>query len=219
AVDGDSIYNGAYDNASGVALLLEIAEAFAGLEEGTPRGTLFIATAAEEAGLLGARHYVRRPLFPLSRTAAVINVDGASLWGPTADIVAPGADRSTLGEPLRARAAEMGLEIVPDPDPGQGFFFRSDQFPFALAGVPAVHIRHGTAFRSPPQGWSAEALARWQDDHYHKPSDQYDPALDFSGAVQQGRLIFGVGWDVATADRAPDWLPDSPYRAARDRSP
>ena len=210
-VDGDSIYNGAYDNASGVALLLEVAEAFAELEEGTPRGAVFLATTAEEAGLLGARHYVRSPLVPLERTLAVINVDGANLWGETDDIVPLGAARSNLRRVVQPRADELGLQILPDPQPAEGSFFRSDHFAFAQAGIPVLYVRHGLRFRDRPEGWGAELMERWASANYHQPSDEYDPSLDFAGAVQQARLVFGVGYDIAASEFVPEWDEDSPF--------
>ncbi|MDX1675355.1 MAG: M28 family peptidase [Longimicrobiales bacterium] len=211
-VDGDSIYNGAYDNASGVALLLEVAEAFAELEAGTRRGTVFMATTAEEAGLLGASHYVHNPLVPLERTLAVINVDGANLWGETDDVVPLGAARSNLGRVVQPRADELGLQILPDPQPAEGAFFRSDHFAFARAGIPVLYIRHGLRFRDRPEGWGARRMEQWAMDNYHQPSDEYHPELDFSGAVQQARLVFGIGYDIADSDFVPEWDEGSPFR-------
>ena len=204
-VDGDSIYNGAYDNASGVGLLLEVAEAFASLDPAPARGALFVATTAEEAGLLGARRYVARPPVPLDRTLAAINVDGANLWGETDDILALGVERSNLGEIVQPRAAELGLTVRPDPDPAEGAFFRSDHFPFAHAGVPVLYIRHGVRFRGRPEGWGENLLEAWAESSYHRPSDEYSPDLDFSGAVQQARLVFAVGYDIAAGDFVPRW--------------
>jgi Zn-dependent M28 family amino/carboxypeptidase len=214
-IDGDSIYNGAYDNASGVALLLELADAFARVDR-PPRSLLFLATTGEEAGQLGARHYVRRPLFPLHRTAAAFNIDGANLWGETNDVIALGTDLSTLGDVLVRRSTEMGIQVRTDPVPERGAFFRSDQFPFAQAGVPVLNIQHGLRFRGRPQGWGDALMERWLGLHYHQPSDAYDPASDLSGAVQQGRLLFSVGYDVAGAEAMPQWRENVPYRSARD---
>jgi Zn-dependent M28 family amino/carboxypeptidase len=206
AVAGDSIYNGAYDNASGVALLLEVAEAFASLERRPDRSLLFLATTAEEAGMLGARHYVREPLFPLANTVACLNIDGANLWGETDDVVAIGAERSTLGQVLDARAAMMGLDLRADPAPEKGLFFRSDHFPFARVGVPALSIAHGLRFRDRPDGWGAEVLDRYEREHYHRPSDEVAPDLDLKGAVQQARFVFRTGLDIAGAGPRPRWL-------------
>jgi Zn-dependent M28 family amino/carboxypeptidase len=147
-VDGDSIYNGAYDNASGVALLLQVAEAFAACRTRPERSILFLFTTAEEAGMLGASWYVRQPLVPLQRTVAALNIDGANLWGETDDISAVGLERSTLGSVFEAQAAVIGLRVEGERAPGKGFYFRSDHFPFARAGVPALYLDHGTEFRN-----------------------------------------------------------------------
>lgn len=219
AVDGDSIYNGAYDNASGVALLLEVAEAFARLEPRPDRSILFLATTAEEAGLLGSRHYIADPLFPLQRTVAALNVDGANLWGETHDVIALGADRSTLGDIVGDRAEEAGLTVVPDPAPENGSFFRSDHFPFARAGIPVLNLQHGIRFRGRSPGWGQRILAEYDARHYHRPSDEYDPTFDLDGAVQQGRLLFSIAYDVAMADSIPEWHPGQAFaRPARRTS-
>jgi Zn-dependent M28 family amino/carboxypeptidase len=216
-VDGDSVFNGAYDNASGAGLLLEVARAFARLDPGTDRGVLFIATAAEEAGLLGSEHYIRNPLFPLRQTAAAVNIDGANLWGETDDVVALGSDRSTLGQLVAARAAEMSLVVKGDPAPERGSFYRSDHFPFARAGVPVLYLEHGIDFRGRPDGWGERVLTEYNATRYHRPGDEYDPEFDLSGAVQQGRLIFGIGFDIANAENPPQWMEGSEFKAARDR--
>lgn len=218
AVDGDSVYNGAYDNASGVSLLLEIAEAFARLEPRPERSVLFLATTAEEAGLLGAEYYVRHPLFPLAHTLANLNLDGASLWGETDDLIAIGSERSTLGRIVEARARSMGLLLTPDAAPEKGFFFRSDQFPFARAGVPAIGIRHGTRFRGRSEEWGLELLERYDAEHYHQPSDEYDPGADLAGAVQQARVAFLVGYDIAQMSGAPEWYEGAEFRSAREKA-
>ena len=205
AVDGDSIYNGAYDNASGVSLLLEVADAFSRLEPRPARSILFMATTAEEAGLLGSRHYTQHPLLPLEATVAALNVDGANLWGETDDVVAIGADRSTIGALVAARAAEAGLSLAPDPMPELGVFFRSDHFAFARAGIPVLHLRHGIRFRGRTAEWGEELMARYDATRYHRPGDEYEPAFDLEGAVQQGRLLFSVAYDIATWDRRPEW--------------
>jgi Zn-dependent M28 family amino/carboxypeptidase len=205
AVDGDSIYNGAYDNASGVAILLEIARAFASLATPPDRSVLFLFTTAEEAGLLGASWYVRRPLFPLQRTVAALNIDGANLWGETHDASAVGLERSTLGLTFEAQAVAMGMSVSGERAPDRGFFFRSDHFPFARAGVPALFIDHGISFRNRPAGWGVAQLSRFEAEAYHRPADRYDPSFDLTGAVQQARLAFLVGHDVASASARPRW--------------
>lgn len=207
AVDGDSIYNGAFDNASGVALLLEVARAFSSLPAQPDRSLVFIFTTAEEAGLLGAYWYVRRPLVPLQRTLAALNIDGANIWGETHDIGAVGLERSTLGETFRRHAQALDLRVAGERAPSKGFFFRSDQFPFARAGVPALYLDHGTEFRNRPGGWGVATLFRYETDHYHQPSDRFDPDFDMAGAVQQGRHAFLMGFDIAVSATRPRWYP------------
>jgi Zn-dependent M28 family amino/carboxypeptidase len=204
-VDGDSIYNGAYDNASGVALLLEIAEAFARHDPRTDRSVLFLFTTAEEAGLLGASWYVRQPVLPLQRTIAALNVDGANLWGETEDVSAVGLERSTLGAVFERMAAALGLRVEAERAPDKGFFFRSDHFPFALARIPALYLDHGITYRGRPPGWGMSTLARYEAERYHKPGDEYAPGFDLAGAVQQGRHAFLVGVDIANAEQRPRW--------------
>jgi Zn-dependent M28 family amino/carboxypeptidase len=216
-VDGDSIYNGAYDNASGTALLIEMAETFAGHEPRPGRSLLFIATAAEEAGLLGATWYVQSPLFPLSRTVAEVNVDGANLWGETEDMTAMGADRSDLGPFVETRAAELGLVLVPDAEPEKGFFFRSDHFPFAKAGVPALYIEHGRTYRGRPAGWGDSIQTAYSERAYHAPADEWSDDFTFEGALQQGTLAYLTILDLANDTSWPNWSEESEFRAARDR--
>ena len=215
-IDGDSIYNGAYDNASGTALLMEMARALAARTPAPERSVLFIATAAEEQGLLGAKWYVQSPLRPLAQTVAEVNVDGANLWGETDDVIAQGAERSELGAFVRARADEMGLTIMPDAEPEKGFFFRSDHFPFALAGVPSLYIEHGRAYRGRPEGWGDSIQTEYTALHYHAPSDEFSEDFVFEGAVQQGRLALLTILDIADDDGWPNWLEGSEFKAARD---
>ena len=217
-VDGDSIYNGAYDNASGTALLLALAEAFADLPEAPARSLLFVATAAEEQGLLGAEWYVQAPLFPLHRTVAEINVDGANLWGETDDLIAMGAERSELGPFVERRASEMGIRLAPDAEPEKGYFFRSDHFPFAKAGVPALYIEHGRDYRGRPEGWGDSILADYTANRYHAPGDEYSDDFVLDGATQQARLVFLTALDIAESDGFPNWNQGSEFRAARDRT-
>ncbi|HEX2168275.1 MAG TPA: M20/M25/M40 family metallo-hydrolase [Longimicrobiales bacterium] len=204
-MDGDSIYNGAYDNASGVALLLEIAEAFARRTPRTDRSVLFLFTTAEEAGMLGASWYVRQPLVPLRRTVAALNIDGANLWGATDDVSAVGLERSTLGSVFEQQAAAMGLHVEGERAADKGFFFRSDHFPFARARVPALYLGHGITYRDRPPEWGINTLSRYEMQRYHQPDDEYNAGFDLAGAVQQGRHAFLVGVALANADEPPSW--------------
>ena len=216
AIGGDSIYNGAYDNASGTALLVSLANAAAGLAEAPPRSLLFVSTAAEEQGLLGAAWYVQAPLYPLANTVAEFNMDGANLWGETDDMIAQGAERSGLGSYVEARAAEAGLTLMPDAEPEKGFFFRSDHFPFARAGIPSLYIEHGRQYRGKPEGWGDQVAADYTASQYHAPSDEFSEDFVFSGAVQQGWLILSTVLDVARDNTWPNWFEGSEFRAARD---
>lgn len=212
AADGSrSIHPGAYDNASGVALLLTIAEAVASMDAPPPRPLLFVATTAEESGLLGAEWYARNPLFPLRTTAAALNVDGANLQGRTRDLTPLGADRSTLGDTVRAAAEAEGMIINPDPHPEQGMFYRQDHFPLARSGVPALALDHGLTFEGRPEGWGQ----RWYDEfvtqHYHQPSDSYSEGWDYGGAVQQGRVMLRTALDAAAAPEIAAWRPGAGF--------
>lgn len=215
-IDGDSIYNGAYDNASGTALMMEVARAFAGLPEYPERSILFIATAAEEQGLLGSQWYAQSPLFPLEKTVAEVNLDGANLWGETDDVTIFGEDRSELGAIAHRRAAEMGLEIVPDQEPEKGFFFRSDHFPFAKAGIPSLYFEHGQRYRGQPESYGVQISEEFTAQRYHAPSDEFSEDFVFEGAVQQGLLAFRILWDIAHSRAWPEWNDGQEFKATRD---
>jgi Zn-dependent M28 family amino/carboxypeptidase len=215
-VNGDSIYNGARDNASGTALLLALADAFARLPKPPERSVLFLAVTAEEQGLLGSRYYAENPLFPLEKTAANVNMDAVNVWGATEDIVVLGADRSTLGPIVEEAARAEGLVLEGDPFPGQGYFFRSDQFSFVRRGVPAAYVEQGWTFVGRPPGWGEARHAEYNERDYHQPSDEIRPDFDYAGAVQQGRVAFRIGWQVANMREFPEWLPGAEFKAIRD---
>lgn len=215
-VNGDSIYNGARDNASGTALLLTLADAFARLPEPPARSILLLAVTAEEQGLLGSRYYAENPLFPLTKTAANVNVDALNLWGATTDIVALGVDRSTLGPVVQEAAAAEGLTLEGDASPEQGYFFRSDQFSFVRFGVPAAYIDQGYDYVGRPAGWGDEREDEYRERDYHQPSDEYRADFDLAGAVQMGRVAFRVGHAVAQMPAFPEWLPGAEFKAIRD---
>jgi Zn-dependent M28 family amino/carboxypeptidase len=206
------VYHGAYDNASGVALLLAIAEAAASASERPARPLLFVSTTAEESGLLGAEWYARHPLYPPATTAAALNVDGANLFGPTHDIAPLGADRSTLGALVRDAARAEGMEVAPEAHPEQGMFFRQDHFPFARAGIPAVAMDHGLRYVGRPEGWGEERYNEFNTHHYHQPSDAYREGFDYGGAVQQARVMLRAAWAAASAPALPDWTPGTEFR-------
>ena len=211
AVNGDSIYNGAEDNASGVAAELGAAQALVQSGARPRRSVLFVATTAEESGLLGSEAYVRDPLIPLDRTAAELNLDVVNVRGATRDIDALGVDRSTLGPVFEEAARAESLIVVHRPDV-RGSFYRSDHFPFAKAGVPALSIEPGEDFVGRPAGWGKEQQERYNRERYHQPSDEYQPTFRYEGMAQEVRVALRVALAVANATSLPRWLPSSEFQ-------
>jgi Zn-dependent M28 family amino/carboxypeptidase len=215
-LQGDQIYNGALDNASGTAQLLELAEAFTRLPAPPKRSILFLAVTAEEKGLLGAKFYATNPLYPLGRTLANINVDGVNQWGRTKDIVIVGDGNSTLDDLTREVAALQGRTVKPDPEPEKGLYYRSDHFEFAKEGVPALYTDTGTEFVGKPPEYGKTKRDEYTNNDYHKPSDEVKPDWDLSGAVEDAQLILAIGHRVAQGDRFPEWKPGAEFKAKRD---
>jgi Zn-dependent M28 family amino/carboxypeptidase len=213
---GDQIFNGALDNASGTAALLQLAEAYTKLPERPRRSVLFLAVTAEERGLLGAKYYAENPLWPLATTLANINMDGINPQGPTRDVTVIGLGNSTLDDLLRRALAPGGRRIRPDPQPEKGFFYRSDHFEFAKKGVPALYIETGIDFVGRPRGWGLAQRERYEAEDYHKPSDEVRPDWTFAGGVQDLRALFVVGHEVADGAAWPEWRPGTEFRAARE---
>ena len=215
-IDGDNIYNGAFDNATGTAGLLEIAEAWKNTSPAPRRSALFVATTAEESGLLGSAFYVENPIVPLSRTLAVINMDGANVWGETTGMTIVGLGNSTLDDALTAVLADQGRTVVPDPEPEKGFFYRSDHFPFARAGVPSLYTDYGTVFVGQPPEFSQQMRDDYNQNRYHQPSDEFDPTWDFSGAALDFEALFQVALGISAADTWPAWRDGNEFKATRD---
>jgi Zn-dependent M28 family amino/carboxypeptidase len=213
---GDQIFNGALDNASGTAGLLELAEAFASLEPKPPRSILFLAVTAEEKGLLGAKYYAQNPLYPLNRTLANINMDGLNQWGRTRDVVVIGLGNSTLDDLLQEAATAQGRVLEPDPEADKGFFYRSDHFEFAKEGVPALYTDAGTRFLDKAPGWGQQKRDEYTANDYHKVTDEIKPDWDLSGGEEDIRLLFHVGMLVASRDPWPAWKPGTEFKATRD---
>jgi Zn-dependent M28 family amino/carboxypeptidase len=213
---GHQIFNGAVDNASGVAAVLNIAQAFTAARPGPERSILFMATTAEEAGLLGARYYAEHPLYPLTRTLADINIDGVGVNGKTADIEDMSNDNSTLDDLLGQLAARQGRTLKPNSRLENGGFYRADHFEFAKVGVPALYTKHGIDLIGKPAGLGDELETEYIVKRYHKPADQVSPDWDLSGAAQDMQLLFEVGWAVANGDGFPQWKPGSEFKARRD---
>ena len=213
--DTDRIYNGAYDNASGVAGTLLVAQAMARASSKPPRSMYFVLTTAEESGLLGAEYLAQHPVIPMAQVAANVNIDGINYLGPTRDLVLLGADRSTLGPMARALATERGRVIGEDQHPERGYFFRSDHFPFAKGGVPALSISEPREFLGP----SAEELKKKQEAYnstdYHQPSDEYDPSWNFAGAVDDLKFLAQLAWRVAAQEQMPRYNEGDQFANAR----
>jgi Zn-dependent M28 family amino/carboxypeptidase len=215
-VNGDKIYNGALDNASGVASVLEIAKAFKQVQPQPKRSILFLMVTAEEQGLLGSQYYSVTPLYPLAKTAANINIDGVNQWGPTKDVTVIGLGASDLDDYLRQAAQEQGRTLTPDPEPEKGFYYRSDHFNFAKEGVPALDPDSGVDFVGKPADWGKKKRDEYTAKDYHAPSDEVKPDWDLSGAVADDKLLLAVGYRVANADKLPEWKPGNEFKAKRD---
>ncbi|HVA17114.1 MAG TPA: M28 family metallopeptidase [Candidatus Dormibacteraeota bacterium] len=218
AVNGDRIYHGAADNASGVSALIEIARAYKQLQVPPRRSILFLSVTGEEQGLLGSRYYAEHPLYLLAQTAADINMDVMNVLGRTQDIVLVGKGKSTLDEVAAAAAREQGRVIKDDPEPEKGFYYRSDHFSFAQVGVPALDPDAGTDFVGKPAGWGMMMRDQYTKEHYHKPSDIIYPYWNMSGDVQDCRLYFLIGYKVANTTKMPEWKAGSEFRAVREES-
>jgi Zn-dependent M28 family amino/carboxypeptidase len=217
-VNGDKIYHGAVDNASGTSALLEIARAYKQLAKPPSRTILFLSVTAEEQGTLGSKYYAEHPLYPLARTAADINMDGMNVHGLTRDIVQIGRGASSLDEIIEAVAKEQGRVVKTDPESEKGYYYRSDHFEFAKRGVPAFDPNEGVDFIGKPDGWGLEARRKYTAENYHKPSDTIKPDWDLSGAVQDCQLFLLVGYRIANDSRMPEWKPGAEFKAIRDAS-
>lgn len=217
ALNGDSIYNGAQDNASGVAGLLATAAGLAAAGPPPNRSLYFVATTAKESGLLGATAFIRSPPVPLARIAAAINLDRANVWGATRDVVMLGAELSTLGKLAEAVAHAEGLTLLADPNPETGSFFHSDHFPFARAGVPVLFLGTGRDFVNRPPDWGRTETEKYLANRYHQPSDEYDPNFRYEGLMQQVALMTRLAWTLAGSLVFPVWNKDAEFRQAGER--
>jgi Zn-dependent M28 family amino/carboxypeptidase len=213
--DGDRIYNGAVDNASGVAQILAVGRAFAALPEPPRRSVMILAVGAEEQGLLGSRYYAEHPTVHPGRIAANVNVDGGNVWGRTEDVAIIGMGKSDLEDRLTELAALQGRTVAGEPDPDKGYYYRSDQLNFAKIGVPALYFKPGNRFRGRPADWGREVHDRWRREIYHQPSDEIADDWDLSGMVEDAQLAFGVGLAVAGADALPRWRPGDEFEEIR----
>ena len=215
-LQGDQIFNGAIDNASGVASVIQIAAAFMKVNPPPKRSVLFMATTAEEAGLLGAKFYAEHPLYPLEKMLADINIDGVNPWGKTHDLEDLTNGNSTLDDLLGRAAARQGRVMKPNSEPEKGGFYRVDSFEFAKAGVPVLHAARGIEIIGKPPEYGKQKRDEFVAKHYHQPSDEVDPGWDLSGAVQDVQLLFEVGYQVANGDKFPEWKAGSEFKAKRE---
>jgi Zn-dependent M28 family amino/carboxypeptidase len=215
---GDQIYNGAADNASGCAGLLELSNAYAHMTPAPKRSILFLAVTAEEKGLIGSKYYAENPLYPLTKTLADLNMDDINVWGKTRDLIIIGLGASTLDDLAKHVADEQGGRTLnPDPTPERGGYYRSDHFEFAKQGVPALSIHAGDDYVGKPAGFGREKAEHFTMYDYHKVSDEIKPGWDLSGEAQDVQLLFRVGLLVANGDRHPEWKPGNEFKARRDK--
>ncbi|HMN44150.1 MAG TPA: M28 family peptidase [Povalibacter sp.] len=216
--DGDTIYNGAMDNASGTAMVLGIGKAFKALPSAPRRSVMLLFVAAEEQGLLGSKYFAEHPTMPPGRIAANINFDSGNIWGRTKDVTYIGKGKSSLDAVLEAVAATQGRTVFADQFPDRGSFYRSDQFNFAKIGVPALYTGSGTDFIGKPEGWGREQRESYEKTSYHQPSDEINDRWNFEGMIEDAQLGFWTGLDVANADAMPTWVPGDEFEAARKQA-
>ncbi len=215
-INGDKIYHGAIDNATGVGGVIELARALTKVTPLPKRSVLILFVTAEEQGLLGSTYYALHSIYPLARTAGVINIDALNVHGRTKDLVVVGLGNSELDDYMQSAAAEQGRVLKPDPTPEKGSFFRSDHFPFAKQGVPAINPSAGVDYIGRPADWGLKIQEDYTRNDYHKPSDKIRPDWDLGGAVEDLQLYLAVGFRVANAARLPEWKPGSEFKARRD---
>jgi len=217
-VGGDSIYNGALDNASGVADLLAVARVAAQQSPKPRRSFLFVFVTAEESGLLGSEFFGQNPVVPADKIVANLNVDGGNVLGRVRDLTVLGSNKSSLGPTLARMLATRGMRITPEEHPERGYFYRSDHFSFAKVGIPSISLGAGTDFVGRPKGWGVEQNEEYTAKRYHQPSDEYRPDFDLTGAAQLAEIVLRFGTSVANSSTVPAWNPDAEFREIRERS-
>jgi Zn-dependent M28 family amino/carboxypeptidase len=214
---GDRIYNGAVDNATGIAALLELARVYAAAPA-PQRSVMFLAVTAEEKGLLGSEYYASNPVYPLAKTVGVINMDALSPYGKARDFTISGSARLDLLDRLVAKAKMAKLSFSPDPKPEAGHFFRSDHFPFAKRGVPAISFGSGEHWEQGGVAAGKKAADSYVKDNYHQPSDEWHAEWTFEGMARDLGILYAVGRELADSNAWPNWSKDSEFRGARDQS-
>jgi Zn-dependent M28 family amino/carboxypeptidase len=217
SLKGDKIYNGAVDNGTGVSALLEIAKAFKAQQPAPQRNVLFAAVTLEESGLLGSLYYTKHPVFPMDKTVADINMDAMDVIGPTRNLQIIGSGQSQLEDMLKAALKKQGRYASPDATPQNGFYFRSDHFSFAKAGVPALMTQTGDDKVDGGTAAGKAALADYTAHRYHTPMDNFDPKWDFSGVAEDTQALYEVGRELVNSDEWPKWNQDSEFRARREK--
>jgi Zn-dependent M28 family amino/carboxypeptidase len=215
--NGDRIFNGAVDNATGIAHIIEQARAFARRPR-TERSVVFLAVGAEEKGLLGSEYYAANPIYPLDRTVGILNTDSMGVWGRARDFSISGTARLELLDRLIAEAQRQGRRFTPDPRVEAGGFFRSDHFPFAKMGVPAISFKGGNDLVKGGLQRGNALTADYTAKRYHQPDDEFSAEWDFSGLAQDAQLLHAVGYSLANSSDWPNWAPDSQFRSIRDQS-
>ena len=215
--NGDAIYNGALDNSTGIAQMIEQARAFARGPR-PDRSIVFLAVTAEEKGLLGTEYYVSRPLYSLGKTVGVINTDGGSIWGPAKNFSISGTAKLELLDMLIAEGKRRGRYFSPDPHPEYGSFYRSDHFPFAKAGVPAISFNDGNDLVNGGVKRGEALAAEYIEKAYHQPDDEFSTSWDFRGMAQDTAMLHALGQTLANSRVWPNWSQDSEFRAVRDET-
>ncbi|RUA04677.1 MAG: peptidase M28 [Candidatus Neomarinimicrobiota bacterium] len=216
SLTGDQIYNGAADNATGTAGLIELARAFT-LGEPPRRSVLFLAVTAEEQGLLGSRYYGEHPLYPAAQTVAALNMDVLNQWGRTRDLTVVGMGQSQLDDVASEIAGRLGRVLTPDPEPEKGFYYRSDHFSFARAGIPAFYADPGVDYLDKPPGYGIAKREEYTANDYHAVSDEVKPDWDLSGALDDLTFMYHMGARLAATDEWPQWSVTSEFRAIREQ--
>jgi Zn-dependent M28 family amino/carboxypeptidase len=215
-LQGDQIFNGALDNASGVATILDVAKGFTQLKPAPKRSLLFMATTAEEAGLLGAKYYSEHPLYPLQKTLADINVDGVNPNGKSHDVEDVSFGNSSLDDMLVQAAKGQGRIVNPNSEPEKGTFYRADNFEFSKVGLPSLYVKRGIDIIGKPPGYGKQKRDEYTAHDYHQVTDEIKPDWDLSGAAQDAQLLFQVGYEVANRATFPQWSPGNEFKAKRD---
>lgn len=214
---GDSIYNGAIDNASGTGGLLELAKVFSKMENKPKRSIVFIALTAEEQGLWGSEYYAQHPVFPIEKTVADLNMDCINPWGRMKEIIIVGKGQSEVEDVVVEQAKLLNREVVADPYPQKGHYFRSDHFSFAKVGIPSIYLNTGSDLEGKGKSYGQQ-LKNGYGKRYHAPSDEYDSAtMNFEGGLEDLKVLYQVGKKLAFGNEWPQWKPNSEFKLIRER--